>query len=204
MSCVFTWLHREHSAKTHLQSLWPVLSELDNDLIFQMEKSRQNANGSSKNTLWLKIGDRRDSDRVFAKCCKRYPRKLLLSILEAMFTESPNRQYRGLVIPTTPATMGLAKGRTEAHDQSVFPKCGTPQCKSGQQKQVNKYAGSSLWGQSLEIDLRVYNEANYRTHRVLVESNIINCYGLNVCVSHPNSPAEALTSIWWGGGAFRW
>ena len=31
------------------------------------------------------------------------------SILEAVFTVSPNKQYRGIVLPTTPATTGPAK-----------------------------------------------------------------------------------------------
>lgn len=35
-----------------------------------------------------------------------YSRKLLLSMREAVFTVSPNRQYRGMVVPTTPATTG--------------------------------------------------------------------------------------------------
>lgn len=40
-------------------------------------------------------------------------RRLLLSILEAVFTVSPNKQYRGIVLPTTPATTGpvYAKNR---------------------------------------------------------------------------------------------
>ena len=31
------------------------------------------------------------------------------SILEAMLTVSPNKQYRGIVVPTTPATTGPEK-----------------------------------------------------------------------------------------------
>ena len=38
----------------------------------------------------------------------RFP---LLSILEAVFTESPNKQYLGIVIPTTPVTTGPEKAR---------------------------------------------------------------------------------------------
>lgn len=51
--------------KLHLQSLQPVLSEVDSDLPLEMETSRQNANRSSKNTLRLKTGAWRDSDTVF-------------------------------------------------------------------------------------------------------------------------------------------
>ena len=35
-----------------------------------------------------------------------YPRRLLLSILEAVLTVSPKRQYLGMDVPTTPATTG--------------------------------------------------------------------------------------------------
>ena len=45
---MFAGLHQELSAKVYLQSLQPVLSEMDNDLILQMEKSRHNANGLLK------------------------------------------------------------------------------------------------------------------------------------------------------------
>lgn len=62
---MFTGLHQELSAKAYLQSLQPVLSKMDNDLILQMEKEVDNANGLLK-ILWLKIGDQRDSELVFA------------------------------------------------------------------------------------------------------------------------------------------
>ena len=45
---MFTGLHQELSAKAYLQSLQPVLSKMNNDLILQMEKSRQNSNGLLK------------------------------------------------------------------------------------------------------------------------------------------------------------
>lgn len=51
--------------KLHLQSLQPVLPEVDSNLPLEMETSRQNANRSSKNTLRLKTGAWRDSDTVF-------------------------------------------------------------------------------------------------------------------------------------------
>lgn len=55
---MFTKLHREDRAKPPLQSLRSVLSKVDNDLVLQMETGGQNANRSSKNTLWLTIVDR--------------------------------------------------------------------------------------------------------------------------------------------------
>lgn len=140
---MFTGLHQELSAKAYLQSLQPVLSKMDNDLILQMEKSRQ-CKWSSKNTLWLKIGDQRDSELVFAKCCKQYPRKLLLSILDATFMVSPNGQHLGMVTPTTPATTGPAKPRTEGHGQSAISPVSTPQCTPSQQMFVNYSPGAKF------------------------------------------------------------
>lgn len=64
---------------------------------------------------------------MLAECGKRYPRKLLLSILEAMFTVSPNRQYLGMVIPTTPATTGPKEGRMEGSNCLFSSRLGSTQ-----------------------------------------------------------------------------
>lgn len=64
---------------------------------------------------------------MLASRCKRYPRKLLLSILDAMFTVSPNRQYLGMVIPTTPATTGPEEGTTEGSNCLHSPRLGSTQ-----------------------------------------------------------------------------
>lgn len=173
------WLHREDSVKRHLQSLLPVLPEVDNDLPLEMETSRQNANRSSKNTLRLKPGAWRDSDTVFTTRWKWYPRRLLLSILEAMFTVSPNRQYLGIVVPTTPATTAPAEGRTDGQNQSAFQRIrhhGTHWANKGNSINVE---GQSL---AIPVDFRNYKEANYRTRTFLVENNITSCYGLNACI----------------------
>lgn len=61
---------REDGANARLQSLWSVLPEVGNDLTLEMNTSRRNANGPSKNTPGRKIGDRRDSDTSSAEGCK--------------------------------------------------------------------------------------------------------------------------------------
>lgn len=48
--------------------------------------------------------------------------KPLDSILEAVFTVSPKRQYRGIVRPTTPAQTG-PECRPESNSYYVFEAC---------------------------------------------------------------------------------
>lgn len=96
-----------------------------------------------------------------------------------MFTVSPNRQYLGIVVPTTPATTGPAEGRTDGQNQSAFPRTGL----HGTHR-TNKCNSINAAGQSLAIlvDFRDYKEANCRPRTLLVENNITSCYGLNACV----------------------
>lgn len=44
--------------------------------------------------------------------CPKYSRRPVDSILDAVFTVSPKRQYRGMVSPTTPATQGPERHRS--------------------------------------------------------------------------------------------
>lgn len=81
-----------------------------------------------KNTHWWKLEEQGSGNCACSvACCKWYPRKLLLSILDAMFTVSPNRQYLGMVIPTTPATTGPEERTMEGSNCLVSPRLGSTQ-----------------------------------------------------------------------------
>jgi len=57
--------------------------------------------------------------RKAIKCnvCKSLPSPFD-SILEAVLTVSPNKQYRGIVMPTTPATTGPGEEKNSVHKKS--------------------------------------------------------------------------------------
>ena len=54
-------------------------------------------------------GEEKVTDKKKVNDVKYYIPSPVDSILEAMLTVSPNKQYRGIVVPTTPATTGPDK-----------------------------------------------------------------------------------------------
>lgn len=57
----------------------------------------------------VKLLEKKKVTKLFCNDVKYYIPSPVDSILEAMLTVSPNKQYRGIVVPTTPATTGPDK-----------------------------------------------------------------------------------------------
>ena len=63
--------------------------------------------------------------KIFFRKMPEYLRSPKFSILDAMWTVCPNKQKRGIVIPTTPATTGPEQTKDQQNDwHSLPPKVG--------------------------------------------------------------------------------
>ena len=63
-----------------------------------------------------------------------YLRSPKFSILDAMWTVCPNKQKRGIVIPTTPATTGPEQTKDQQNDWRTFPPKVGRNARKGQQQ----------------------------------------------------------------------
>ena len=76
--------------------------------------------------MWIK--------KIFFFTMPKYLRSPKFSILDAMWTVCPNKQKRGIVIPTTPATTGPEPTKDQQNDWHSFPPKVRRNARKGQQQ----------------------------------------------------------------------